>query len=147
MAESEDKVAEFIELGAAQDRLPTACEHIERNFERGNIVSIHAADREQAGRLDKLLWTFKQSSFVPHVLLDEVEEPVIEPVIIAADDEDPPEADVLFVLSGETPERWIDAYDHVYDFAPVYDDELKKAARQRFKTYQDAGYQMRFIGG
>ena len=145
MAESDEKVAEFVELASADERLRLASQWVERLYERGRTVAVHAADRGQASEMDKVLWTFKQNSFIPHGIAGEVEEPVIEPVLIAAGDDEMPDSDVLVVVSDEGREAWMDEFDHVYDFAPLYSDELKKDARRRFKAYQEAGFRMRYI--
>jgi len=140
-----EKVAEFIELQSADDRTGLACQWIERHYERGSTVAVHAADSQQAGDLDKTLWTFRQNSFIPHGIVGEVGEPVIEPVLIAAGDDEVPDSDILMVLSDQGREQWMESFDHVYDFAPLYDDDLKKNARQRFQAYQKAGFRMRYI--
>lgn len=145
MGDKDEKVAEFIELKSPDERLGLACGWIERHYERGRTVAVHAADRGQASEMDKTLWTFKQNSFIPHGIAGEVEEPVIEPVLIAAGDDEMPDSDVLVVLSDEGREEWMDEFDHVYDFAPLYDDDLKQDARRRFKAYQEAGFRMRYI--
>ncbi|MEF8788479.1 MAG: DNA polymerase III subunit chi [Planctomycetota bacterium] len=145
MSEEDDKVAKFIELQSPDDRTGLACQWIERNYERGNTVAVHAADRGQASDMDKKLWTFKQNSFIPHGIVGEVGEPVIEPVLIAAGDDETPDSDVLMVLSDQGRQQWLEAFDHVYDFAPLYDDDLKQNARRRFKAYQEAGFRMRYI--
>ena len=145
MSEEDEKVAKFIELQSPDDRTGLACQWIERNYERGSTVAVHAADRGQASDMDKKLWTFKQNSFIPHGIVGEVGEPIIEPVLIAAGDDEMPDSDVLMVLSDEGREQWLEHFDHVYDFAPLYDDDLKQDARRRFKAYQQAGFRMRYI--
>ncbi len=145
MSDQNDKVAEFIELQSAEDRPRLACERIERHYERGSTVAVHAAGGQQASELDGTLWTFKQNSFIPHGIVGEVGEPVIEPVLIAAGDDEVPNYDVLMVLSDEGREEWLESFAHVYDFAPLYDDSLKQDARRRFKAYQEAGFRMRYI--
>jgi len=138
-------VAEFIELRAAQDKLPLVCKWAERHYERGETVTIHTADEAQAEELDGLLWTFKQSSFVPHVILNRARQPILEPVFIVMGQEELPDSEVLIVASGREPNGWLGRVGHVYDFAEVYDEQLRAAARARYKKYSDAGYRMRFI--
>lgn len=42
------------------------CELVERLFSQGSEVVVWLADPGRAGLLDDYLWTFSQSSFVPH---------------------------------------------------------------------------------
>ena len=138
-------VAEFIELRSAQDKLSTVCRCAERHYEGGETVAIHTADQAQADELDGLLWTSKQNSFVPHVIMSQAQEPVLEPVFIVVGEEELPDTEVLIVASGREPDGWLGRVGHVCDFAEVYDDKLRAAARARYKKYSDAGYRMRFI--
>jgi len=139
------KVAEFLELTSPQDRLPLVCKWAERSHESGKTVAIHTADETQAAELDQILWTFRQNAFVPHTILSRAEQPVIDPVLIVIADEDVPDSDVLIVASGREPGEWPGRFPHIYDFAEIYDEELRAAARKRFKTYSESGYRMRYI--
>ena len=159
--EQKEKVAEFIELASPAQKLEQMCLRITRCYRNGQTVAVYAPDTGEAAELDNALWTFRQNSFVPHVRLEEAEgvwrtlyaavrveeadEPLIEPVLIFSGEPGDLAADVLFVASVEGDLPWFVRFPHVYDFAPVYDDELKAAARQRFNTYKEAGYRMRFI--
>ena len=140
-----EKVAQFIKLKSPDQKLTLLCRWAEKHFQEGRTVAIHAADEDQAEDIDKKLWTFSQSSFVPHVILAEAEEPLVEPVLIVVGDEDVPESDVLMVASGREPDGWLGRFPRVYDFAEIYDTDLRLAARERFKAYKDGGYSMKFI--
>ena len=45
-----------------------ACKLAEKAWRLENSIHIHTMSREDAERLDKLLWTFRDGSFVPHEL-------------------------------------------------------------------------------
>jgi DNA polymerase-3 subunit chi len=56
-----------------------ACRLIERLYQAGERITVWVADAGRAAVFDQYLWTFAQSSFVPHSLWDgsgEVDEPV-----------------------------------------------------------------------
>jgi DNA polymerase-3 subunit chi len=56
-----------------------ACRLIERLYQAGRRVTVWVADSSRASVLDQYLWTFAQSSFVPHALWDgstEIDDPV-----------------------------------------------------------------------
>jgi len=48
------------------DRLVFACKLTEKVWRQGMKVHIHTASDAETDRLDKLLWTFRQGSFIPH---------------------------------------------------------------------------------
>jgi DNA polymerase IIIc chi subunit len=70
---------------------------------------------------------------------------VLEPVIIFSGEPAELTADVLVVASAQQAPEWAGAFAHIYDFAHVYDEALRNAARRRFAAYKKAGYRMRFI--
>jgi DNA polymerase-3 subunit chi len=140
-----EKVAEFIEVASPAQKLEQMCVRITRCYRNGQTVAVYAPDTGEAAELDNALWTFRQNSFVPHVRLEEADEPLIEPVLIFSGKPGDLAAEVLFFASVERDLSWFVRFPHIYDFAPVYDDELKASARQRFNTYKEAGYRMRFI--
>ncbi len=144
MSENPEKVAEFIELRSPQDRLPMACERATLHFERGQSVAIHCPDPAEAAELDGMLWRLRQNSFVPHVRLEEAEADPIEPVVVFSSTGGPP-SDVLILAGAEELPPWVERYAHVYDFAAVYDEELRRLSRRRFARLKEAGYRMRFI--
>jgi DNA polymerase-3 subunit chi len=144
-----EKVAEFVELQSAGDRLPQACARTALHYERGETVSVYAPDPADAAALDELLWTFRQNSFIPHVRLKQATEPLIEPVLICGDEDEDggaaAGADVLIVLSADQLPKWFAAVPRVLDFAEVYDEKRSQAGRRRYAALKQAGYRMRFI--
>ena len=49
-------------------RLEFACRIAEKAYTQAHRVYVHAASAAEAARLDELLWTFRDTSFVPHAL-------------------------------------------------------------------------------
>jgi DNA polymerase-3 subunit chi len=136
---------EFIELPEPDRRLHEVCRFAEKHYDAGRPVCIYLPDPSEAAQLDKALWTFRQGAFIPHVRVAEADEPMIEPVLIVGRGDTHPRTEVLILAHlGETP-QWAADYDYVQDFAPLYDDELRDAARARFAAWQKAGHQMRFV--
>jgi len=145
MSEQGQKVAEFIGLPSPEDRLPLVCLWAKRCCEDGRTVAVHVGDPGEAERLDEMMWTFEDRAFVPHVRAAHADPPVIEPVLIHCGDEPLAEADVLIEAAGGAPNERALRFAHVYDFAEVYDENLRLLSRERYKACQDAGYHMRFI--
>ncbi len=140
-----EKVAEYIALPSPERRVPEVCERTQRLYEEGRTVAIYAPDASLAAELDTALWTFQQQSFIPHVRLEEADEPLLEPVVIFSDERGDPAAGVLFIVTDEPLPPWFTHFGHIYDFAPTYAEEPRQAARERFAACKEAGYRMRFI--
>ena len=87
--------------------------------------------------MDRLLWTFRQGSFVPHGTLGNCDT-TVTPVIIGHRDESGDEHDVLINLGLEVP-GFFSRFERV---AEIIDKEpqVVTAGRERFRFYRDRGY-------
>ncbi|QIT56031.1 DNA polymerase III subunit chi [Aquisalimonas sp. 2447] len=113
-----------------------ACRVVEKARERGHHVYLRVADDTAAGELDNLLWTFRDRSFLPHAV-DAPGAPD-EPVLIGtADGPSRGEADVLVNLALTAPGEPA-RYARIVEIGDNQ-DEVLRAARQRFRTYRDMG--------
>lgn len=142
---NEQKVAEFIALPNSQDRLPLICQWTSRFYQAGKMVAIHLSDEETAGRLDELMWTFSDTSFLPHGIACKATEPVLEPILIYYADQTVDPADVLFEGGSGAPRPNFEEFQFIFDFAAIYDDDLRAQGRKRYSAYQEADYQMRYV--
>jgi DNA polymerase-3 subunit chi len=88
----------------AEDPLALACELAARACTGGRRVAIRVADTARAQQIDRMLWSFEQLAFVPHVMAGTplaAETPV---VIGRADTHtDWPHQDLLFNLADDVP--------------------------------------------
>jgi DNA polymerase-3 subunit chi len=50
----------------AQERRVLACKLAEKAWRQGMKVHIHTSSAAETELMDKLLWTFRQGSFIPH---------------------------------------------------------------------------------
>ncbi len=87
--------------------------------------------------MDRLLWTFRQGSFIPHATLERAN-PSMTPVIISGNDEAGEENDVLINLALEVP-NFFSRFERVAELIDK-EPELKSAGRARFRFYRDRGY-------
>jgi len=109
--------------GATGDRLTLACRIAERAYADGRRVLIHCPDASLARQIDRLLWTWREDSFMPHGLVGETDA-ALTPVLISTDGEPAAEDQVLINLSPELDQ----------------DPAVLQAGRQRWKYYRDCGY-------
>ncbi|MDH5455573.1 MAG: DNA polymerase III subunit chi, partial [Gammaproteobacteria bacterium] len=82
---------DFYVLAAADERARhmLACKLAEKAWRLENTVYIHAKDRADAERLDELLWTFRDGSFVPHGLAGRNDGTEVSPIMIGYNDQGP----------------------------------------------------------
>lgn len=119
--------------------LVTACRLTEKATEEGHHVFIHADDESQAQQLDKLLWTFNQTSFVPHALIDSASNDNLSGSVLIGHDHDPEfKHDVMINLAAVIPD-FFSRFKRVVEIVSG-DEKQRQQARQRFKFYRDRGY-------
>lgn len=118
----------------------TACKLAEKASHLGHHVFIHADDEAQAQQLDKLLWTFKPNSFIPHRLVDSHNSNESELIMIGYDHEPECKHDVLINLASTIPD-FFSRFERVAEIVSG-NEEHRQQARQRFKFYRDRGYDL-----
>ena len=120
------------------DRFQFCCRLVEKAWGQGHRILVHCASAEEAQRLDRLLWVFRDQSFVPHGRLGEVD-PGLTPVLIAHAGECDDEHDVLINLAPDVP-VFFSRFERVAE--PVdADPPARAASRERFRYYRDRGYE------
>lgn len=64
----------LLETSDEQSRMKTLCRLAEKIQRMGHEILVLTSDREQSEMLDTLMWTFSQSSFLPHAVADSTDE-------------------------------------------------------------------------
>lgn len=127
---------------ASDARLLLACRLAEKGVEQDYEVLINAASESESLRLDELLWTFSQGSFLPHRLIgatDRAEEG--EHVLIGCGQEPGQgHSDLLINLALAVP-PFFSTFHRVAEIVSA-GDENKSAGRERFRYYRDRGYEL-----
>jgi DNA polymerase-3 subunit chi len=120
-------------------RFAFACRLAEKAYRLENSVYVHAASKADAARLDDLLWTFRDGSFVPHGVIGEAaaEE---APVRIGYGDTRPPDSDLLINLCDDVP-AIAESFPRVAELV-TSDDESRSLSRRRFANYRDGGHEI-----
>ena len=125
----------------ADAKLQVACRLANKLYKTGRTAYIQTADSEQAGRLDDLMWTFDQGSFIPHRRAGSAATSLVTPIIISH--ETPPcesRQNVLISLVDEAPQTYSE-YERVADIVAA-DDNDKAKARDRFRFYRSKGCEL-----
>jgi DNA polymerase III subunit chi len=117
-----------------------ACRLAEKAVDVGRNVLIRPPTRGDARRLDELLWTYTQGSFLPHRLVSDAAAEPIEPVLI--DDGPGPSGnrwDLLINLAADVP----DYFSRYVRVAEVVDGQRREDGRERYRYYRDRGYPLK----
>jgi DNA polymerase-3 subunit chi len=112
-----------------------ACKLAEKAWRLENSIHIHTMSREDAERLDKLLWTFRDGSFVPHELVGgDTGAPVT--IGYGADGAEP--RDLLITLCDEIP-PFANSFPRVAELV-TSDESCRAKSRERYASYRDQGH-------
>jgi DNA polymerase-3 subunit chi len=123
---------------AKGDRFLLACRLTEKAYLAGHRVCINTGSEADAGRIDELLWTYKEQSFIPHESVNSQVDLSTAPVQIACQINQTEEHDVLINLASEVPacfsqfERLLEPVDQM--------ETNKVSGRSRYRYYRDCGY-------
>ena len=98
---------------------------LEKAYAAGHRILVHCVDSEQLKRLDQLLWTYDEASFLPHGSEDKALQPIL---LTTSHDERANGPAVLAALDGLDPAR-IGAFARVLYLFEESDAERLAAAR------------------
>lgn len=123
----------------APDKLAIAARIVHKAVAQGHRLTVLAPDTALAEAFDRLLWTQPATGFLPHCRADS---PLAAetPVLIATSLETAANDDVLINLGHDLP----DGFAHYARLIEIVgrDDADKAPARERFRHYRDAGYEI-----
>ena len=119
----------------------TACRIAEKAWRHGHRVHLHVDSPESARRLDELLWTWRDESFVPHSVCGADEAAADAPVTIGSGSLPRFDSDVLLNLDPCVP----DGFDRFARVAEVVGggEPARSAGRERFRRYRAHGCELR----
>ena len=122
------------------DRYQFACRLVDKVCGQGRRVYIQAGSDAEVRHLDRLLWTFREQSFIPHCRAGDAD-PELTPVLLGWQGDPQHEDDVLINLAPEVPE-FFSRFDRVAEIMDS-DPEVRRAGRERFRFYRDRGYPLK----
>ncbi|URJ23966.1 DNA polymerase III subunit chi [Blochmannia endosymbiont of Camponotus sp.] len=120
-----------------------ACKLISTQWRSGKTILVTCEDKHQATKIDEILWTFDQNSFLPHNLFGKATHHT--PIIIywnqCCYDNQP--KDLLINLMSKNMNFFLD-FNEIIDFVPI-PNILKKSARYRYRSYKKNGFQISVV--
>lgn len=125
----------FIELNV-QNKFRHACDIIENFYDKKITATVFVKDNKNASNLDRQLWTWKQESFIPHIVLSDNTKQPDETIIITTSEFLPIATDAL-IFFDPLQSAPLDQYRYIIDFAEIYHPEKLKLSRERYKKLKD----------
>ena len=130
----------------APDRLRMACDVISKHHGAGRPVLVYCRQPALLTQLDRLLWSFDPTAFIPHVDVSH-DLATVTPVLLTATAPDPamharhdPDTVWLLNLDDEVP----DTSSQFARILEIVDNhpQTVSSARQRWKAYKAAGHEL-----
>lgn len=122
------------------NKLETACLLCLKALAQKKRVMILTPDAQTTERVDHALWTYKATTFIPHV---RARDPLaaVTPVIVDHDLAGVEHDDVLFNLRMDTTDVF-SRFQRLIEIVGTDEDDVL-AARHRYRFYRDRGYELR----
>jgi len=118
--------------------LTTACRIAEKAYRKGHTLHIHTANEREAHKIDKLLWTYRDISFLPHDILGETSTDT--PITIGYGALTPESDDILMNLDSAIP-SFYQPFNRLIEIV-CNDPQQKAHCREHYKWYQQHGCEL-----
>ncbi len=128
------------------DKVAYACRLARKACAAQARLVMLAADAEQAAALNAALWTFSDTDFLPHVMIDDPLAARSAIVICADDQAEPPHLDMLVNLAPLVPSHF-SRFNRVFEIIST-DTADAAAGRQRYASYKQQSFPLtHFVAG
>lgn len=115
-----------------------ACRLIEKAVDLDHRVYVRVSNAGEAARLDELLWTFNDRSFLAHQIWTGGEAPhALVKVLLGELPAPASHRQLLVNFSGAFPEE-LESYERIAEIVDP-DPERKRLSRERYKLYRERG--------
>ena len=118
-------------------------ELLEKSYERGWRVVVQAGSDERVDALDAHLWTYNDSSFLPHGTARDGEA-AAQPILLTTADHNPNGATVRFLIDGVAMPPDAASYDRIVLLFDGEDDDAVAAARARWSEAKAQGFDVTY---
>ncbi len=134
------------ELLDRPDRVEGICNLMLRRGRLTPHVLILCPDDGFAAQLNERLWTIHPESFLAHAIAGEdrkeaAQQPILLSKSIVRDNQP-----AVLVNGGLEIPPDVSGFAHIVDFVDGWDEQLKQAARERFRTYRQMGLEPAYLG-
>jgi len=112
------------------------CKLCHKAYQTSQNVLLLTADQQQSDKLDRMLWTSEDESFIPHDQQDQ--EGILTPVLVNHEADPRGERELLINLSNDIP-LYFAQFERVIELVATDNKEL---ARSHYSYYKDRGYEL-----
>lgn len=111
-------------------------------YDSGKKVLLKIGTSERVEFINSLLWTFNDGSFLPHGSKKDGFA-AQQPIWLTSDDENPNEAEFLFLVDGaEIPVKTAAEYERIFNIFDGNNQESVQQARNLWTSLRDAGHEV-----
>lgn len=121
----------------ADVRLRFACRLAEKAVDQGHRVYVQTGSHADAERLDEMLWTFSDRSFLAHEIATGPASHERVMVMLGETDAPVTHRQLLINLADRLPSD-VAAFERIAEIVDV-DPERKRLSRERYKQYRERG--------
>jgi len=121
-------------------KLLLACRLAGKVYQNNLTGLIRVPDAETGKKLDDLLWTYDQGTFIPHQLEPGAESHARPPIVISHSTHCDYRRDVLISITEQVPQD-LEQFDRIAEVVGALDGD-KARARDRYRFYRDRGCQL-----
>lgn len=132
---------DFYILDNAAPAAMAVCKLCDKATGTGRRVYVRAPEAAQQDELDKLLWSFRQGSFIAHERHEGAEPTEPLPAVLLGDAEPPATHHQVLINFGADVSPYFSRFDRVLELVSG-DSAARAASRNRYKFYRDRGYEL-----
>lgn len=146
MADAVQETKVHFELLEQPDRVEGIAKLLLRRGRLTPHVLILCPDPVFMAALDERLWTVHPESFLAHAIAGEDKQAnALQPILLATEISRNNDPQVLINGGLEVPTD-LTGFSHIVDFVDGWDEGLKQAARERYRTYQQMEMEPKYLG-
>ena len=113
---------------------------VKKAYETGKPIKIKIGNEERVEAINLLLWTYDDEDFLPHGSAKDGNAKM-QPVYLSADDDNPNEASLLFMVDGAAVED-LSEFERVFNLFDGNDEAALGKARAWWKKLKDEGAEL-----
>ncbi len=114
-----------------------ACRLLEKAYHRKHTVFVFCEQACDAEKLDELLWTYKDDSFIPHNLQGEGPEP--PPAVQIGYGGEPRGYNDILLNMATTIQPFFSRFQRIMEIV-LNDEQAKEISRNHYREYRTKGY-------
>lgn len=131
----------FIPAQGAQARFLFACRLLEKAYQQKHQIYVHTEAPEKSDLLDKLLWTFRDESFIPHQIQSaHPATPGAAPIQIGHGSLEAAHQDILLNLHPEIP-AFHNRFTRILEIITA-EPTMQTLAKEHREFYEEKGYKI-----